>query len=76
MPRFLCSYAYDISCFADFTLEAETEAAAQTQLEAMLARGCFENVAAHPCFENGPDHERVFVSGLAPHYEPAGTRGL
>lgn len=60
--HFKCSYAADISCYADFTIEADCRVQARAKLEEMLKRGCFENVTPDPCFENGFSNERVFVS--------------
>ena len=66
MPLFNCSYAYDIACFTDFVVEASNAKAAQRKIRKALREGRFENVTAEPCWENGCDHERVFVQGPAP----------
>ena len=73
MPKFVCSYAYDISCYADFVVEAKTEKAALRQIRKALREGRFENVSADPCWENGPDNERVFVQGPATEFAPSTT---
>lgn len=65
MPKFLCSYAHDIACFADFVVEAKTERAALRQIRQALREGKFANVNAQPCWENGASRERVFVQGVA-----------
>lgn len=61
MPKFVCSYAHDIPCFADFIVEVESEAEAQTQIAQALREGKFATVDAEPWWENGPANERVFV---------------
>ncbi len=72
MPTFVCSYAYDIACYADFVVEAKTEKAAHRQIRKALREGRFENVSADPCWENGPDNERVFVQGPATEFASSG----
>jgi hypothetical protein len=69
MPKFICSYAHDIACYADFVVEAKSERAALRQIRRALKAGQFENVDTTPCWENGPANDRVFVQGEAP--EPA-----
>ena len=61
MPKFVCSYAHDIACFADFVVEAPTERAALRLIRKALREGKFANVDATPCWENGSSNERVFV---------------
>jgi len=73
MPKFVCSYAYDIACYADFVVEAKTEKAAHRQIRKALSEGRFENASAVPCWENGPDNERVFVQGPATEFSPTTT---
>lgn len=63
MPIFNCSYAANQPSYADFTFRAKDEATAQRKLEAMLRRGCFDDVMLDPCYENAPEDERVFISG-------------
>lgn len=68
MPKFLCSYAHDIPCYADFVVEAKSEKAAMRKIKKALRKRKFEGVNAEPWWENGPENERVFVSGPAkPH---------
>jgi hypothetical protein len=62
MPKFLCSYAYDVSCYADFTVEAPDEAAAQALIDQALADRKFDNVDADPCWNAGTNNHRVFVA--------------
>jgi hypothetical protein len=73
MTKFVCSYAYDIACYADFVVEAKTEKAALRQIRKALREERFENVSADPCWENGPDNERVFVQGPATEFSPTTT---
>lgn len=73
MPKFTCSYAYDIACYADFVVEAKTEKAAHRKIRKALRDGRFENVTADPCWENGSDNERVFVQGPATEFAPSIT---
>ena len=73
MPKFVCSYAYDIACYTDFVVEAKTERAARRQIRKALREGRFANVSADPCWENGPDNERVFVQGPANQFAPTTT---
>ena len=65
MPRFVCSYAHDIACFADFVVVAKSQKAALRAIRKALREGRFQNVDAAPCWENGSTNERVFVQGLA-----------
>lgn len=68
MPKFVCSYAHDIACFADFVVEAKNERAALRLIRKALREGKFANVNATPAWENGSTNERVFVQGQAgPH---------
>src|SRR5579862_2439136 len=73
MPKFVCSYAHDISCFADFVVEAKSEKAALRKIRKALREGKFESVETTPCWENGATNARVFVQGLATDYSPATT---
>ena len=68
MPRFVCSYAFDIACYTDFVVEAKTEKAALRQIRQALREGRFEHVHAEPCWENGPANERVFIQGPATEF--------
>ena len=65
MAKFLCSYAYDVPCYADFYVEADSEEAAEKLIQEKLKSGEFSGVAGEPCWENAGDNERVFVSGEA-----------
>jgi hypothetical protein len=73
MPKFFCSYAHDIACFADFVVEAKTEKAALRKIRKALREGKFRNVEATPAWENEPTHERVFVQGVAKEYSTETT---
>ena len=73
MPKFACSYAHDIACFADFVVEAADEKAALRMIRRALRSGRFETLSADPCWENGPTHHRVFVQGPASEYSPTTT---
>lgn len=53
MPKFVCSYAHDIACFADFVVEANTERAALRLIRRALRAGKFANVDTTPYWENG-----------------------
>jgi hypothetical protein len=65
MPKFICSYAHDIACFADFVVEAKNEKAAQRQIRKALRAGKFADVDVTPAWENGATNHRVFVQGEA-----------
>jgi hypothetical protein len=69
MPKFICSYAHDIACYADFVVEAKSERVALRKIRRALKAGKFANVDTTPCWENGATNDRVFVQGVAP--EPA-----
>jgi|GEM_PF-983441 hypothetical protein len=65
MPKYVCSYAHDISCYADFVVTAKNEKATLRRIRKALREGKFADVDAAPCWENGSINERVFVQGLA-----------
>ena len=73
MPKFVCSYAHDIACFADFVVEASSERAALRLIRKALRDGKFAKVDAPPCWENGSTNERVFVQGIAGEHSPDTT---
>ena len=73
MPKYICSYAHDIACFADFVVEAGSERAALRQIRRALKDGRFASVETTPCWENGPANERVFVQGEATEPAPVTT---
>jgi hypothetical protein len=73
MPKFVCSYALDIACFADFVVEAKSERAALRKIRRALKEGKFENVDTEPAWENGTTNERVFVQGEATEHAPDTT---
>ena len=73
MPKFVCSYAHDIACYADFVVEASSERAALRLIRKALRDGKFANVDATPCWENGSSNERVFVQGVASEHSPDTT---
>ncbi len=54
MPKFVCSYAHDIACFADFVVEARNEKAALRKINKALREGSFENVEAVPAWKMAP----------------------
>lgn len=61
--RWLCSYAYDVPCYRDFVVEAETEEEARQKIEKALADGVFTDVMVKECLDNWiSESERVFVS--------------
>jgi hypothetical protein len=66
MPKFTCSYAYDIPHYLDFTVEAESEDEAQKKCEEALVNDSFDKVIdqAEACYSNHAD-DRVFVDGPA-----------
>src|SRR6185295_1241694 len=73
MPKFICSYAQDIACFADFVVEAKNERAAMRQISEALREGKFADVDATPAWENGTTNERVFVQGVATEHSTSTT---
>ena len=73
MPKFVCSYAHDIACFADFVVEASSERAALRKIRKALRDGKFANVEATPCWENGASNERVLVQGPDSGHSPDTT---
>jgi len=73
MSKFICSYAHDIACFADFVVEAKSEKAALRKIRKALREGKFEKVNPAPAWENGVANERVFVQGIASEYSPDTT---
>ena len=73
MPKFICSYAHDIACFADFVVEAKSERAALRKIRRALKAGRFDNVDPSPCWDNGPTNERVFVQRKATKLSPITT---
>ena len=74
MPKFVCSYAYDVPCFADFTVEAESEAQALRLCKAAFAADKFNDVQCEANWGNDHNH-RVFVQGEAADYSPDTTLG-
>ena len=73
MPKFVCSYAHDIACFADFVVEAKSEKAALRKIRKALREGKFDNVETTPAWENGSVNQRVFVQGAATEHSPDTT---
>ena len=73
MPQFVCSYAHDIACFADFVVEASSERAALRKIRKALRDGKLAKVDATPCWENGSSNDRVFVQGVAEEDVPITT---
>lgn len=66
MPKFNCSYAYSVPCYADFMVEAENEEAAEKIIQEALENGCFASVSGDPSWGDTSD-DRVFVSGPTEH---------
>lgn len=64
MPKFKCSYAYDVPCYFDFTVEAPDEKSAEELATKALQSGTFDPIWGKVDEEAGavPDSERVFVS--------------
>jgi hypothetical protein len=73
MAKFLCSYAYDIPCYADFYVEAENEEAAEKLIQEKLEAGAFSGVVGNRCWENAGENERVFASSEAAADDDAGV---
>ena len=73
MPQYICSYAHDIACYADFVVEASSERAALRLIRKALRDGKFANVNPTPCWENGSSNERVFVQDVASEHSPDTT---
>lgn len=73
MPTFVCSYAHDIPCFAEFVVEAKSEKAALRKIKKCLREGKFQFVETSPAWENEPVNQRVFVQGLAKKHSPDTT---
>lgn len=73
MTKFICSYAHDIACYADFVVEAKSEQAALRKLRRALNAGKFASVDTTPCWENGATNNRVFVQGVATEHAPDTT---
>jgi hypothetical protein len=65
MPKYNCSYAHDISCYADFVVEAPSEKAALRKTRKALREGKFDKVEAVPAWGNGTANGRIFVHGPA-----------
>ena len=61
MPKFVCSYAYDIPHFADFVVEAQSEADAENMNSQALRDKRFHDVPGVADYDSVGD-ERVFVS--------------
>lgn len=64
MPRFACSYAYDVPHYFDFTVEAKDEKEAEEKINKALDDGVFALVTCDACYNN-ENNNRVFVSGEA-----------
>lgn len=61
MPKYLCSYAYDVPHYADFTIEAADRKEAEKKIQAALKAGRFQNVECEEPAEIAPVSHRVFV---------------
>lgn len=62
MPKYECSFAYDVPHYVDFVVEAKSKKEAEKIIKAALKAGRFEQVPASACYEN-QCNERVFVQG-------------
>ena len=60
MPKFACSYAYDVPHYADFVVEAPSREAAKAVIDQALADGRFSPVSGTAWYEN-QCNDRVFV---------------
>jgi hypothetical protein len=74
MPKFVCSYAYDVPCYTDFVVEAASEVEAENIIQAALRAGRFATVTAEPNdMDVDLDSQRVFVQGEDTGYGPSTT---
>jgi len=66
MPKYCCSYAYDVPHYLDFTVEAKNKKEAERLIKAALAAGDFtkHDDVMEANYEN-QCNERVFVSDRA-----------
>jgi hypothetical protein len=71
--KFVCSYAHDVACFADFVVEATSKREATKIIRKALIEGRFDGAEAPVCWENGVSNERVFVRGESPEFSPVPT---
>ena len=63
MAKFSFTYAYDVTHYADFAMEAKTEEQALDLAKAAIERGELDNVYGEP--QPGEKHEqRVFSNGV------------
>lgn len=60
MPKFVMTYAYDVPCYVDFIVEAESEEAAEALAQAALDAGRFSDVSCEPDWDMSFD-ERCFA---------------
>lgn len=72
MPKFVCSYAHDVPCYADFVVEAKSEKAALRKIRRALKDGKFQTVETEAYWEDSRN-ERVFVQGLAEEHSTETT---
>ena len=63
MPKFLCSYAYDVPHYADFTVEAKDISEAEQIVQTVLQNGYFYQVQGQP--DDMHQNKRVLVYGHA-----------
>lgn len=59
MPKFNCSYAYDLRYYCDFVVEADTKAKALRIIRKALKSGKFESVEGES--DGSSCNHRVFV---------------
>lgn len=69
MPLFQVTYAYDVPCYTDFTVEADTEDAAEKIARDALRAGHLAEIGAQPEWDQCSGH-RVFVQGEAEYADP------
>jgi hypothetical protein len=70
--KFVCSYAYEVSCYRDFVVEAKSKLAAQRKLNNALSEGKFDAVDAEPFWEN-TSNARAFIQGPATQHSTSVT---
>ncbi|HEV7924436.1 MAG TPA: hypothetical protein VGR14_03730 [Verrucomicrobiae bacterium] len=72
LSKFVCSYAYDVSAYVDFTVEAVSEQAAKRQIQKALRADRFINVSTTLNYDCISRH-RVFVDGPATEHATSTT---
>lgn len=54
--KYLCAYAYDIPCYFDFVVEAESWDEAERLAIEAVDNGVFDNVTCEPQFQQADNH--------------------